>query len=414
MVERILYLTHRIPYPPNKGDKIRSYHVLRYLAERYEVFLGGFIDDPRDWRYVETVQRWCRQCRFYPLRPRRATLRSLAGFVKGQALTLPYYGDSRMQDWVRRCVTEQDIDAAFIFSSSMAQYLDGEAYNGLRRVIDFVDVDSDKWEQYSRAKKWPLSWVYRREGRRLGQYEGRIARSFDASVFVSEREAELFTTRVGDARLISYFDNGVDWNYFSPRPESDTPYEPQSRVLVFTGAMDYWANVDAVTWFATEVFPAIRERVSRAEFAIVGSRPTEAVKRLEKQPGVRVTGAVEDIRPYLEHAHAAVAPLRIARGVQNKVLEAMAMAKPVLASPEALDGIDFPVGYDLQCAETAEQFVALAEPLLETKLAAPAARDWIKRRYDWDTNLSRLHAMLDPAAAAAQAGQILNQPSGIL
>lgn len=413
-MERILYLAHRIPYPPNKGDKIRSYHVLRYLAERYEVYLGAFIDDPRDWRYAETVQRWCRQCQFIPLKPRQATLRSLSGLMTRQALTIPYYRDTRMAQWVGRCVEEAGIDTAFVFSSSMAQYLEGEPFQSMRRVIDFVDVDSDKWVQYSRSKAWPMSWVYRREGYALGRYEDKIARAFDASVFVSAQEADLFASRVPAGRLVSYYDNGVDWSYFSPRPESDSPYDPQARVLVFTGAMDYWANADAVTWFANTAFPAIREQVSHAEFAIVGARPTEAVRRLEKLPGVRVTGAVDDIRPYLEHAYAAVAPLRIARGVQNKVLEAMAMAKPVLASPQALDGIDFQVGHDLRHAETSEQFVSQALPLLETRQAAPAARDWIKRRYDWDTNLSRLHALLDPAAAATVSERShLTQTSGI-
>lgn len=400
-MERILYLAHRIPYPPNKGDKIRSYHVLRYLAERYQVYLGAFVDDPRDWRYAETLQRWCRQCRLLPLRPRRARLRSLRGLLSGAPLTLPYYRDARMADWVRQCVAEQGIETAFVFSSSMAQYLDADEFTGLRRVIDFVDVDSDKWEQYSRAQRWPMNWVYRREGRRLDRYERRIAQCFDASVFVSAEEAALFADRVPAECNIGYYDNGVDWGYFSPRPEVDSPFDPGVRVLVFTGAMDYWANADAVNWFASDIFPAVREQVPDALFAIVGARPTEAVRRLERLPGVRVTGAVEDIRPYLEHAHAAVAPLRIARGVQNKVLEAMAMARPVIASPQALDGIDYPVGADLRRAETEAQFVSAAVELLGERQTAPAARDWIRRRYDWDINLSRLQAMLDPGTGRA-------------
>lgn len=411
-MERILYLAHRIPYPPNKGDKIRSYHVLRYLAERYQVYLGAFVDDPRDWRYAETLQRWCRQCRLLPLAPRRARLRSLRGLFTGAPLTLPYYRDARMAEWVHQCVAEQGIDTAFVFSSSMAQYLDGDEFAGLRRVIDFVDVDSDKWEQYGRTQRWPLSWIYRREGRRLDRYERRIARSFDAGMFVSAEEAALFAGRVPAQCNIGYYDNGVDWAYFTPRPESDSPYETGTRVLVFTGAMDYWANVDAVSWFAGDILPLVREQIPDALFAIVGARPTEAVKRLERLPGVRVTGAVEDIRPYLEHAHAAVAPLRIARGVQNKVLEALAMARPVIASPQALDGIDYPVGEDLQRAETDAQFAAAAVALLRERRSATAARDWIRRRYDWNINLSRLQAMLDPAAANAGNEQVAGAASG--
>lgn len=392
--ENILFLSHRIPYPPNKGDKIRSYHVLSYLAERYNVYLGAFIDDPRDWKYVENVQRLCRKCNFESLQGRAATLRSLKGFLTGEALTLPYYRDKKMSDWVESCINEHDIDAAYIFSSSMAQYLGNVSPARIRRVVDFVDIDSDKWTQYSKSKEWPTAWLYKREGRQLEKYECEVAEKSDAVVFVSKSEAELFSLRFPLFKNIRYIDNGVDSNYFSPRPESDSPYPSRSRVMVFTGAMDYWANVDAVVWFANSVYPKIKQQLVHAEFVIVGARPTEAVKRLEKIPGVYVTGSVEDIRPYIEHAHLSVAPLRIARGVQNKVLEAMAMATPVLASPQALEGIDYPVGIDLLEAESSEQFAEQAIPLLQNRRVAPGAREWVKRRYDWNVNLSLLCEML--------------------
>lgn len=395
--QNILYLSHRIPYPPNKGDKIRSYHVLRYLSERYNVYLGAFIDDPRDWKYVEDVQRLCRKCKFVSLQSRTATLRGLKGLLTGEALTLPYYRDKKMSEWVNTCIEEQSIDAAYIFSSSMAQYLDNVSPGCVRRVVDFVDIDSDKWTQYSKSKGWPTSWVYKREGKRLQAYEYEVASESDAVVFVSKPEAELFSSRFSQLKNIQYIDNGVDWDYFSPRPERDSPYSADSRVMVFTGAMDYWANVDAVEWFANSVYPKIRQQVVHAEFVIVGARPTEAVKRLEKIPGVYVTGSVGDIRPYIEHAHLSVAPLRIARGVQNKVLEAMAMARPVLASPQALEGIEYPVGIDLQQAVSSEQFAEMAIPFLQSRRAALSAREWVKRRYDWNANLSLLSEMLTPS-----------------
>ena len=395
----LLFLSHRIPYPPNKGDKIRSWHVLRFLAERYRVHLGTFIDDPRDWRYVDDVQQWVAESYFRPLDGRRARLRSLRGLLDGRALTLPYYADRGMRDWVRRLAQLHRIERVFVFSSAMAQYALLPGLEGARKVVDFVDVDSDKWTQYARSTPWPLSWVYRREGRRLAAFEAEVAGQVEGSLFVSAEEAMLFQGRLRNEGRVGFFDNGVDWRYFDPGVEHRNPYGEDERVMVFTGAMDYWANVDAVDWFAREVLPKVRERVPEALFAIVGARPARAVRKLEALPGVRVTGAVEDIRPYLQHARFAVAPLRIARGVQNKVLEALAMAKPVLATPAAVEGIEFAQGDELAVAEDASALAEVAVVWLdEGRVQAPAARAWIQRRYDWDANLARLEEILEPAA----------------
>ncbi|WJW74459.1 TIGR03087 family PEP-CTERM/XrtA system glycosyltransferase [Thiohalobacter sp. IOR34] len=394
----LLFLAHRIPYPPNKGDKIRSYHILRYLAERFRVHLGAFVDDSHDWRYADRLQAWCAETCLLPLNPRRSRLRSLSGLIAGEALSLPYYRDAALARWVDGLCSRHDISHVFVFSSPMAQYVLDRRFATARRVIDFVDVDSDKWRQYAQSKPWPLSWVYRREAERLAAFECRAAQVADVSLFVSAREAGLFRELCPDVGRVDHFDNGVDWRYFSPIPESDNPYAEHSRPIVFTGAMDYWANVDAVSWFAREVFPRIRELQPFAEFVIVGSRPGDEVRRLEKQPGVRVTGSVEDVRPYLEHAYLSVAPLRIARGVQNKVLEAMAMAKPVVATRAALDGIHYPVGQDLRLAEEPADMAREILGLLERRTAAPTARDWVRRRYDWNLNLQRLMAVLDPPA----------------
>src|SRR5262249_13933678 len=202
------------------------------------------------------------------------------------------------------------------------------------------DLDSDKWSQYSRRMHGPFRWLYRREAEKLFEYERRCAKVFDASFFVSEAEASLFTAKAPEASgRVSVVENGVDTDYFSPQGRYSNPYAADEAALVFTGAMDYWANVDAVTWFSREVLPRVRSGFPAACFYIVGTRPARAVRDLARLPGVRVTGAVPDVRPYLAHARVAVAPLRIARGVQNKVLEAMAMARPLVASPQAVDGI---------------------------------------------------------------------------
>lgn len=396
-MKEILFLAHRIPYPPNKGDKIRSFNLLRVLSKSYGVHLGAFVDDPEDWQHISKLERFCVNTRLLPLHPMRAKFRSLEGFVTGEPLTVPYYSDRRMAAWVNGLVRKGRIDSAVVFSSAMAQYLEG--YQDVRRIIDFVDVDSDKWRQYAENKRWPASWVYRREAERLFIYDRRIANRFDTSVFVSEAEAAFFCGLAPETsdRVIAV-ENGVDTDYFCDSEPYPNPYPPGAEVVVFTGAMDYWANVDAVNWFAVEVFPEIRRTRGSAEFFVVGARPTEAVRALGRQAGVTVTGAVEDIRPFLRYAHLAVAPLRIARGIQNKVLEAMAMGKPVLASPAAMEGIAVEPELDVMTVERARDWAEQALRILGAS-AAPIQseknRAFVTRRYSWSSSLGRLAALLE-------------------
>ena len=199
------------------------------------------------------------------------------------------------------------------------------------------------------------------------------------------------------ADRVCFMDNGVDFTYFSPDRDYENPYQGQSDVLVFTGAMDYWANVDAVRWFAREIFPRVRQSIPSARFVIVGTRPTRDVLQLASLPGVSVTGAVADIRPYLAHARAAVAPLRIARGVQNKVLEAMAMAIPVLATPAAVEGIEYDNLLGLQVSDSEHQLAEMAIRLLQQGSSQPirASRQWVCQRYDWDVNLDRMTELFE-------------------
>lgn len=397
-MDELLLLTHRIPYPPNKGDKIRSFNLLKHLSTRYRVHLGTFVDDPDDWRHVEAVRALCGETYFAALQPRLARLRSLTALGRGQPLTLAYYRDAALQAWAEQVLARYAIRRVLVFSSAMAQFIRGPRYRHLHRVIDFVDVDSDKWLQYSRSQSWPWNWLYRREGRALLRFEQAIAGEFAASVFVSAQEAKLFRRLAPAAARISFAGNGVDTDFFDPALPYPNPYPMDAPVLVFTGAMDYWANVDAVCWFASSVFPAVRQALPTAQFAIVGARPAAAVCRLQQWPGVQVIGAVPDVRPYLAHARAAVAPLRIARGIQNKVLEAMAMAKPVVVTAAAADGIlPCPPLEGWLANEPAALAVAAVRLLQhgDTERAAQA-RLWTLQYYHWRQNLGRIEQLLQP------------------
>jgi len=395
-MQRLIFLAHRIPYPPTKGDKVRSYHLLRFLAARYRVHLGAFVDDVSDFEHVQALRELCAECHLLRLDPRIARLKSLTGLFSGAPLTLPYYRSGSMRRWVAGVLRAGPVRGAVAFSAAMAQYV--PSVKGLRRVVDLVDVDSDKWRQYAATQRWPYSAIYRRESRALLGYERHIARRFDATVLVSAAEAELFRRLAPEAaEKIWHIDNGVDSEYFSPERRHVSPYAEGERVLVFTGAMDYWPNVDAVIWFARKVFPEIRRALPDARFCIVGARPRPEVVGLAQVPGVTVTGTVADVRPYIAHAKLAVAPLRMARGVQNKVLEAMAMARPVLASPQAVEGIEARVGTELLVAADERAYVEEATRLLKLEEASAigaAARARVLASYDWQRSLSRFERLL--------------------
>jgi sugar transferase (PEP-CTERM/EpsH1 system associated) len=398
-VEDLLLLIHRIPYPPNKGDKIRSYHLLKHLAQHYRVHLATFVDDPDDWQYVPHVQALCASSHFAPMNPLLARLKSLGALLKNRSLSLDYYRDAKLARWVRDSVAAHKIERVLVFSSAMAQYAD--PYRDARRVVDFCDVDSDKWRQYADQKSFPMSVLYRYEAKQLLRYERQVARDYDASLFVSAPEAELFRQLAPESSAkIGHFSNGVDTDYFSPHGSYASPYSAGERALVFTGAMDYWPNVDAVQWFCDEVFPLLRARFPELRFYIVGARPSPAVQALGQREGVKVTGTVPDVRPYIAHAAVAVAPLRIARGIQNKVLEAMAMATPVVVSPQALEGIDAVPGSELVLAEDAPAFADAVGTLLDGQDSASAAigqaaRAKVQRQYSWSSNLACIGESLE-------------------
>ncbi len=403
----LLFLSHRIPYPPDKGEKIRAWQFLRGLARDYRVYLGTFIDDPRDRQFTDVVAGECEECCFVDLHPFSAKLKSLSGLGTGRSLTEVYYRNGRLSRWTAGLAARVGLDRVLVYSSAMAQFaprIDG------RRVVDYVDVDSDKWRQYAASRRGPARWIYARESRRLAAYEQALAAEFDAGVFVSAAEARFFQERVPlVADRIHAIDNGVDTDFFSPERDYPNPYDADDLPIVFTGAMDYWPNVDAVTFFAREVMPAVRRVQPRAVFYIVGGRPSPAVKSLQQLPGVHVTGRVPDVRPYVSHARISVAPLRLARGVQNKVLEALAMAKPVLVSPAALEGLVAEEGRHLAVARTAADFSESAVSLLEGDHAQLGARgrQLVTERYAWEASVARLKELLEgKALGSSVSGQI--------
>jgi polysaccharide biosynthesis protein PslH len=397
----LLFLTQRIPFPPNKGEKIRALHLLRHLRRSFDVHLGCLVDDPQDLAHRDTVRALCRDAHFAALDRRRAYGRCLAALAAGRPLSVEFFRDAGLARWVDRVLDEVRPAAVVVCSSNMAPYVLDHRFRPAALVADIVDVDSEKWREYAARTMTPMRLIYARERRLVAALERRIAAAADHSTFVSETEAALFRSVVG-ARpgKVHGVGNGVEHAYFDPALPQAPPYDAGRPNFVFTGVMDYPPNVDAVTWFAEEVLPRIRAALPDAQFHVVGSSPARAVRRLAARDGVHVTGRVPDVRPYLAHATAAVAPLRIARGIQNKVLEAMAMARPVIVTPAALEGIAAEPGREVVLCESAAEMAEAACRLAggsDGEAIGAAARRRVVANFSWSETLRRFDRLLQPA-----------------
>ena len=400
-MSNLLYLVHRVPFPPNKGDKVRSFNLLKHLSAQHRIFLGTFVDDVADITHLATVRKYCVDMHVSQLSPLRAKFKSLKGLVNGKALSLEYYREQSLLDWVKSTLTSHKIDAIVVFSSAMGQYAIFQSEVPV--LVDFVDVDSAKWTAYSGDYFWPLSWLYKREGEKLLAYERQLAMKSKRSFFVTENEADLFCKSAPECRpVVRAMSNGVESNYFAPDPHRESPFNREetdaNRIrIVFTGAMDYWPNIDAVTWFARDVLPSLQNARPDICFYIVGRNPAPAVLALAGN-GVVVTGTVPDVRPYLQYATLVVAPLRIARGIQNKILEAMAMGRPVVASEACALAMNVRIGIDLIAADTDADFVREISSLITDddrigKVSA-SGRERVLEKYSWAAHLSEIDRCL--------------------
>jgi sugar transferase (PEP-CTERM/EpsH1 system associated) len=395
----ILYLVHRVPYPPDRGDKIRSFHILKKLATLAPVHLVAFADDAADLDHGAALDGLVKS-RHVEIRNASKPVAGVRSLLTGKPLSLTLFDSGSMRSAVKGVLATENITTIFGFSGQMAQFVPDQL-DGRRFVMDFVDMDSAKFDAYADRAGAVMERVYRREARLLGRYEQSVARRADLSTFVSHAEADLFRTTNGlDASQVQPLENGIDLETFN-RLADFVPMSPSDKgagpLIVFTGQMDYWPNVEAVTIFAEQVMPIIRQQAPVARFAIVGRKPTDAVKALAALPGVIVTGEVPDTRSWLAAASVVVAPLRLARGVQNKVLEAMAMACPVVASPAAFEGIDAVPGTSIMVADGVQAeakavLTLLNDPVLAQQLGQ-AARAQMEALYGWDATLACLGDM---------------------
>jgi sugar transferase (PEP-CTERM/EpsH1 system associated) len=389
---KILYICHRIPYPPNKGDKIRSFNEIKFLSQKNTIDLITLADEPEDLKYTKDLKKYCNQIKVFPLNKTLAKIKGFITLLSGQSISQGYFYQRKFQNTFNQWIRSEKYHALICFSSPMAEYV-FKSPNKLPKtlIMDFCDLDSDKWNQYAGKTKFPLNIIYKKEASKLLTFEKKINKTFNKSLFVSHKEADLFIKHYPNAKNIQIISNGVDYHYFDPEKTS-TQHSFPSPMLVFSGAMDYYANIDGVIWFATQILPEIKKKSPHIKFYIVGSNPAPAVKALEKDPSIIVTGFVKDIREYYKAADLCIIPLRIARGVQNKVLEAMSMGKAVVTTSSAVQGIHPDVKDVLEIEDDPQKFADKVCDLLNDKTfrkknLAAASRNFVLQKHNWNKNL---------------------------
>ena len=397
----ILFLAHRVPFPPNRGDKIRAHHLLKKLAQLGSVHVGCFAETDEDRAGEPDVAQVAASYRIVD-RTKPLIWAGVEAVLASKPVSLTAFHSPRFANWVRETIANHNVETIVIFSGQMGQYVPDDFFG--RLLVDLCDVDSAKFENYAEAGE--KVWLNRREGRLLAREEERLGRRADTTILISEAEAALFRGRLQFPSLVNVhaIGNGIDAAFFDP-----ANVEPHSELtgstgphFVFTGQMDYRPNVQAALWAIEQLMPRVFARHPEACFHVVGRNPTPALKVHDETIGVRVWGEVPDVRPFIAGADFVLAPLLIARGVQNKVLEAMAMARPVLLTPEAATGIDAVDGEHWQVSQADPEamlmrFEALWSDRIRAAAMGQAARDFVLGHHAWDAMLRPLESLINPA-----------------
>lgn len=419
----LLLLAHRVPYPADKGEKIRTFNHLKYLVGKgHNVAVFAPLENSDDLKFAEQLSEKLNiRVVHAPLDNRH--VRILRGLTTKQALSVTNFHSTELQNKLKSVIASEQPDAIMCTSSAMAKYVFHSSTAALikeqdiRLVMDFMDLDSLKWQQYAARKPWPLSLIYKRESKLLSAFESKVLDDFDASLFVSKEEKDLLHNNPELRSKVHVVSNGVDRAAYYPSggpANSQTAnkstevdlFNDGSPIILFTGVMDYFPNEDAVIWFADAVWPSLIQKYPLAKFVIAGMRPSRKVSELETRTGIEVTGYLDDILPYYQQADFLVAPFRVARGIQNKVMQAMACGLPVLASPEGATGINCVNNEHLVIASTSDDYLNAIELL--TADAASYRRisqgglELVAKQYSWDSENTKLEQILNGRPSARQ------------
>lgn len=388
---KVLYVCHRVPYPPRYGSQVRSFHVIRHLHNKgHKVTVATLLRSQQEANEALGLYRHCAHQLFAQLSFSRAWLRSLAFLPTSRPSSEGYFYSPRLQRLIDQAIAHMRYDLIVVHSSSVARYV--ENIMDAPKILDFTDMDSQKWLSYTKFRRFPLSCGYRIEGIKLERREAALSQKF--TLCTCATQAELATLMsYGTARAADWFPNGVDTEYFRT---SDQPYEPTT--ISFVGRMDYYPNQIGVIVFCRTILPLLKARCPRIKLVIVGAHPPRSVRALAKIPGVTVTGFVHDIRPYVHASAATIAPLQIARGTQNKVLESMAMGVPSVVSEQVAGGVDAIPGEHLLIARDANDFseaiLSIIKNPRERERLARAARERVVTHHTWQRAMERLDQII--------------------
>jgi sugar transferase (PEP-CTERM/EpsH1 system associated) len=387
---RIFFICRRVPFPPDRGDKIATFNEIRHLSRSHEVHVFCLADGKWDLDNVAGLHDHVDSVTAVPVTASAIRLRALKALLVGESLSVAAFNEAKLHAAIGTKFEQLKPDLMVVYSCNVAQF--AEPFPCVPRIMQFGELDSAKWGQYSERSSRPLKWVYEIEQRRFLAYERHIARTFSHALVHTPLEKRDFE-RLIQGVPVSLVGNGVDLDYFRSASPAKRPAS-----IVFTGVMDYFPNIDAVVWFCNETLPIVQAQVPEANFVICGSRPTTTVRRLAKRRGVRVTGWVPDTRPYLDGAEVFVAPLRMARGVQNKLLEALAMSLPCVAAKAAWRGTVVPQGEGILIADDPKEFAEHVVHLLRdgdfrSKMALKA-RAAAEANYQWEAQLAPLDRVI--------------------
>ena len=395
---RLLLLTHRFPYPPNRGDRIRSYNLLKVLASEFDVSLGCTTDEPVTQEQIKHINQFCSQVHVANLGKWSRRIRGGTALISGKSLTEAMFHAPSLQQQIHKWHQGQAFDEIVAFCSSMYPYVTGKPFRDTPKIVDLVDVDSEKWKQLATERTLPMSWIYEREAKLIRNLEIEIGQTSKLVTLVSDAEAKLYRDIAKPSSPAIGVSNGVDTEYFQPLSQPRNGPNDNTTQLVFTGVLDYTPNVEGMIWFCNEIMPKLREQ-GNFHLRIVGRRPLASVQALNHIEGVEVVGEVPDVRPYLHEADIAISPLKLARGIQNKVLEAMACGLPTVVSPQSAEGIDALSGKEFWIAEEAKKWIECLNQLARSSDARVntglAARQLILNCYSWDSKLSKFLCSID-------------------
>lgn len=387
---RVLFVCHRFPYPPKRGGKIRPFNIIKHLSESHEVTVASLARSHGEANAGKGIERYCNDYLMETITRRQAFLNMMRRIPLKTPYSMGYFFSPRLKARIERLLGERRYDLIMVHCSSVAQYV--EDVRGIAKVLDFGDMDSQKWLIYGGVKRFPVNLIYQTEGVRLRRAESELAKKFDLCTCTTKREMETLRC-YGTGVRTDWFPNGVDIEYFKPAGED---YIPDS--ICFIGRMDYFPNQHGMIKFCTEILPRIRKERPGVRVWIVGADPNRKIRNLGKIDGVTVTGSVADVRPYASRCAVNVVPLTIARGTQNKILESMALGVPTVCSNQAARGVNAEPGEHIMVADSDEEFAAHVVRLLrdkaERKRISEAGRECVMLHHSWDKSMEKMDGII--------------------